>query len=86
MRIFFFLLILMLSGFFKSVFAQDDIVLDLDSIKNIKTTRYSTINEVGANINVSGMMIQKLPGTQKKNNTPNRQTRHAFQNGTRSID
>ncbi|HNF50012.1 MAG TPA: hypothetical protein PLF48_11565 [Chitinophagales bacterium] len=66
MRIFFFLLILMLSGFFKSVFAQDDIVLDLDSIKNIKTTRYSTINEVGANINVSGMMIQKLPGTQKK--------------------
>ena len=48
------------------VFAQDDIVLDLDSIKNIKTTRYSTVNEVGVAISIGGTLIQKLPGTTKK--------------------
>lgn len=46
--------------------AQDDIVLDLDSIKNIRTTRYSTINEVGVGINVSGTRIQKFPGNTQK--------------------
>jgi hypothetical protein len=33
--------------------SQDDIQLDLDSIKNIKTTRYSSVNEVG--IGTSGI-------------------------------
>lgn len=49
--------------------AQEDIVLDVDSIKNIKTTRYSSINEVGVAINVAGTMIQKFPDqTARKNN------------------
>lgn len=51
--------------------AQEDIILDLDSIKNIKTTRYSSINEVGASINFSGMMIQKISGDKKKKNIEN---------------
>lgn len=47
--------------------AQDEIVLNLDSIKNIKTTRYSSINEVGIGINVAGTLIQKFPdNTQKR--------------------
>jgi hypothetical protein len=46
--------------------AQDDIVLDLDSIKNIKTTRYSSVNEVGVGINIGYKVIFKLPGTTNK--------------------
>ena len=46
--------------------AQDDIVLDLDSIKNIKTSRYSSINDVGVAINVAGKFIQKFPGNTQK--------------------
>jgi hypothetical protein len=46
--------------------AQNDIVLDLDSIKNIKTTRYSSVNEVGVAINVAGKFIQKFPGNTQK--------------------
>lgn len=47
--------------------AQDDIVINLDSIKNIKTTRYSSINEVGIGINVAGKLIQRFPdNTQKR--------------------
>ncbi|HNI33378.1 MAG TPA: hypothetical protein PK628_10655, partial [Chitinophagales bacterium] len=51
---------------FFCVQAQDDIVLDLDSIKNIKTTRYSSINEVGVGIHVAGKLIQKFPDITKK--------------------
>jgi hypothetical protein len=41
--------------------AQDEIVIDLDSIKNIKTTRYSSVNEVGVGISLGGKTKQKLP-------------------------
>jgi len=51
---------------FFCVQAQDDIVLDLDSIKNIKTTRYASINEVGVGIHVAGKLIQKFPDITKK--------------------
>ncbi len=46
--------------------AQDEIVINLDSIKNIKSTRYSSINEVGVGINVGGKLIQKFPNNTQK--------------------
>src|SRR3954464_8520335 len=46
--------------------AQDDIEINLDSIKNIKTTRYSSVNEVGVAINIGGTRIDKLPGNTTK--------------------
>lgn len=52
-------------GFFQ-LKAQEDIVLNLDSIKNIKTTRYSSINDVGIAINVAGTKIEKLPDYTRK--------------------
>lgn len=58
--------ILLLIVFVKTNFAQE-IVLDLDSIKNIKTTRYSSINEVGVNINIAGKTINKFPDNTIKN-------------------
>lgn len=58
--------LLFVIGFAHFSKAQDDIVLNLDSIKNIKTTRYSSINEVGVSINLSSKMIQKFPGETKK--------------------
>ena len=62
------ILILVFTVFISTLtFAQEDIVLDLDSIKNIKITRYSSINEVGININVGGKVINKFPdNTQTK--------------------
>lgn len=59
MRIFLLLAIMFSCRF---IFAQEEIVLDLDSIKNIKTTRYSSVNDVGVAINIGGTMIDKLPG------------------------
>src|SRR4051812_38916378 len=47
------------------VHAQEDIVLNLDSIKNIKTTRYSSVNEVGVGISLGGQQIDKIPGDKK---------------------
>ena len=41
--------------------AQEEIVIDLDSIKNIKTTRYSSVNEVGVGVSLGGKTKQKLP-------------------------
>lgn len=61
----FFLILFFLCVLQKS-HAQDEIVLDLDSIKNIKTTRYSTINEVGIGISLGGKMFQKLPSQTTK--------------------
>lgn len=61
-RLFFLLL-------FASLYAAaqvDDIQLDLDSIKNIKTTRYSSINEVGISISVSGDSIYRFPDNKVK--------------------
>ncbi|MDB5227172.1 MAG: hypothetical protein JWN78_1365 [Bacteroidota bacterium] len=58
MRVLLLFIVLFSSRF---IFAQDDIVLDLDSIKNIKTTRYSSVNEVGVAINIGGTVIDKLP-------------------------
>ncbi len=53
---------------FSSLRAQEDIVLNLDSIKNIRTTRYSSINEVGVAISVAGTKLLKLlSGTVKTN-------------------
>lgn len=48
--------------------SQDDIQLDLDSIKNIKTTRYSSVNEVGIAISVGGKQIDKILGNTRKIN------------------
>lgn len=59
MKILFVVLILFFSA--HQIKAQDNIVLDLDSIKNIKATRYSSINEVGVGISLGGKMKQKLP-------------------------
>jgi hypothetical protein len=53
---------------FSILSAQDDISLDLDDIKNIKTTRYSSINEVGVSISLGGTRIQKLPFQDVKTN------------------
>ncbi|MEN9447269.1 MAG: hypothetical protein RJA25_559 [Bacteroidota bacterium] len=55
-------------GYFSQAQDNDDIVLDLDSIKNVKTTRYSSINEVGTSVNVAGTLIQKFPGNTVKRN------------------
>ncbi len=59
MKIAVFLLILFAGSF--CLQAQDNIVIDLDSIKNIKTTRYSSVNEVGVGISLGGKTKQKLP-------------------------
>jgi len=56
-----FLLLLFTAFTSITIFAQEDIVLDLDSIKNIKTTRYSSINEIGVNISVAVKVINKFP-------------------------
>ena len=51
----------MLVGCNYYVKAQEDIVLDLDSIKTSGTTRYSSINEVGTSVNVASTLIEKFP-------------------------
>lgn len=51
---------------FRYVNAQDEFVLSLDSIKNIKTTRYSSINEVGIGIHVAGKRISKFSANPQK--------------------
>lgn len=60
------ILLLAITAFVQQLKAQEDITLDLDSIKNIKTTRYSSVNEIGTSINVAGTLIEKLPGTNRK--------------------
>lgn len=47
-------------------YAQDDIVINLDSIQNIKTSRYSSINEVGVGINIANKVIQKFEDNTQK--------------------
>ncbi len=60
-----FLLFLFFFGALRAV-AQNDIVLDLDSIKNIKTTRYSSVNEVGVAISIGGTRIYKFSSNTTK--------------------
>lgn len=62
------ILFILLTCMLQTLHAQEDIVIDLDSIKNIKTTRYSSINEVSANIHVAGKLIQKFPNNTIKKN------------------
>lgn len=63
---------------FQLLSAQEELSLDLDAIKNIKTTRYSTINEVGVSINLGGTMIQKLPFQRVKTNLENEKPSVSF--------
>lgn len=65
----FLLLLSVLVGCTYYVKAQEDIVLDLDSIKNIRTTRYSSINEVGTSVNVASTLIEKFPDSKPRKTT-----------------
>lgn len=68
MRFSLFLIFILAFGAHLHAQQLDDIVLDLDSIKNIKTTRYSSINEIGTSVNVAGTMLQKFVANTKKTN------------------
>ena len=59
-------------------YAQDDIVINLDSIKNIKATRYSSVNEVGVGINIANKVIQKFENNTQKRKVENEKPSFIF--------